>query len=209
MEYKVDYHVHTWCSDGTMKPAEVVMKLHDNEFDIVAITDHDVVDGIEEAKIAGEALKMMIVPGIELATKLDEKELHILGYNIDVENDELLDMLDEIKEYRDERNEKLIAVFNEMGYEINEADLKTRRKQTFIGKPHFARAFVKKGYVKEYSEAFESGKFLESPKAKAVEKKMIDTQKAIDVLKAAGGMAVLAHPMKIKNIGERGRRILD
>lgn len=204
MEYKVDYHVHTWCSDGEMKPAELIREFHDNEYDIVAITDHDGVDGVEEAKIAGEALKMMVVAGIELATEYEGKELHILGYNIDIENDELLDKIDEIKEFRDERNEKLLAVLNEMGYELAEEDLKTRRKQNFIGKPHFAKALVKKGYIQEYKEAFEPGKFLESPQAKAVEKKMISTKEAIDVLKAAGGMGVLAHPMKIKKLGERG-----
>ena len=90
MGYKVDYHIHTYYSDGTMKPTDVVRRYSDMEYDMIAITDHDGVDGVREASIAGEALRIQVIPGIEFGTdcSFEEKklELHILGYHIDVEN---------------------------------------------------------------------------------------------------------------------------
>ncbi|MDO4396242.1 MAG: PHP domain-containing protein [Clostridia bacterium] len=198
MGYKVDYHVHTYYSDGTMKPTEVIRFFSEKEYDMVAITDHDGIDGINEAVIAGEALKMQVIPGIEFGTdcKFGDviTELHILGYHIDIENEELLEKLKELRENRKERNDKLLVLINEKGYELSYDDLLTRPKQTYVGKPNFARALKAKGYdIPNMRQLLDS-----------VEKKKIDTFEAIELIKTAGGIAVLAHPMKIKNLGEKG-----
>lgn len=198
MGYKVDYHVHTYYSDGTMKPTEVIRFFSEKEYDMVAITDHDGIDGINEAVIAGEALKMQVIPGIEFGTdcKFGDviTELHILGYHIDIENEELLEKLKELRENRKERNDKLLVLINEKGYELSYDDLLTRPKQTYVGKPNFARALKAKGYdIPDMKQLLDS-----------VEKKKIDTFEAIELIKTAGGIAVLAHPMKIKNLGEKG-----
>lgn len=198
MGYKVDYHVHTYYSDGTMKPTEVIRFFSEKEYDMVAITDHDGIDGINEAVIAGEALKMQVIPGIEFGTdcKFGDviTELHILGYHIDIENEELLEKLKELRENRKERNDKLLVLINEKGYELSYDDLLTRPKQTYVGKPNFARALKAKGYdIPDMRQLLDS-----------VEKKKIDTFEAIELIKTAGGIAVLAHPMKIKNLGEKG-----
>lgn len=198
MGYKVDYHVHTYYSDGTMKPTEVIRFFSEKEYDMVAITDHDGIDGINEAVIAGEALKMQVIPGIEFGTdcKFGDviTELHILGYHIDIENEELLEKLKELRENRKERNDKLLVLINERGYELSYDDLLTRPKQTYVGKPNFARALKAKGYdIPDMKQLLDS-----------VEKKKTDTFEAIELIKTAGGIAVLAHPMKIKNLGEKG-----
>ena len=198
MGYKVDYHVHTYYSDGTMKPTEVIRFFSEKEYDMVAITDHDGIDGINEAVIAGEALKMQVIPGIEFGTdcKFGDviTELHILGYHIDIENEELLEKLKELRENRKERNDKLLVLINEKGYELSYDDLLTRPKQTYVGQPNFARALKAKGYdIPNMRQLLDS-----------VEKKKIDTFEAIELIKTAGGIAVLAHPMKIKNLGEKG-----
>lgn len=198
MGYKVDYHVHTYYSDGTMKPTEVIRFFSEKEYDMVAITDHDGIDGINEAVIAGEALKMQVIPGIEFGTdcKFGDviTELHILGYHIDIENEELLEKLKELRENRKERNDKLLVLINEKGYELSYDDLLTRPKQTYVGKPNFARALKAKGYdIPDMRQLLDS-----------VEKKKIDTFEAIELIKTAGGIAVLAHPMKIKNLGGKG-----
>lgn len=203
MEYKVDYHIHSWYSDGVMKPTELVRKYHDEGYDIIAITDHDGIDGIQEALIAGEALKIKVVTGVELAVEHQGHELHILGYQFDPENEALIEKMEELRRYRQVRNEKLLKVLRDMGCELTEEDLRQRPKQTYVGKPNFARALAAKGYVKTAKDAFAPGQFLESPQARAVVRQKISAQEAIALLKEAGGMAVLAHPAKIKGLGER------
>ena len=204
MSYKVDYHIHSWCSDGTMKPTALVRKYHEEGYDIIAITDHDGIDGVQEALIAGEALKIKVITGVELAVEHEGHELHMLGYQFDPENQALKQKMEELKEFRRIRNEKLLGVLRDMGYDLTEEDLKQRPGQTYIGKPNFARALVAKGYISSPKEAFSPGVFLEAPAAKAVGRKKMSAAEAISLLKEAGGMAVLAHPAKIKGIGQRG-----
>lgn len=197
MGYKVDYHIHTYYSDGTMKPTEVVRHFSEKGYDMIAITDHDGVDAIKEAVIAGEALKIQVIKGIEFGTDLefeDEvKELHILGYHIDEDNKELTERLADIRAKRVERNDRLLELLNEKGYELSYDDILSRPNQTYVGKPNFARALKAKGYeIPDMWELFDS-----------VEKEKISALEAIELIKTAGGIAVLAHPMQIKNMGDR------
>lgn len=197
MSYKVDFHTHSYYSDGLMKPTDLVRMYKEREYDIIALTDHDGIDGVKEAEIAGEALKMQVVPGIELATSYDfdghEIEFHLLGYYIDIENEELNEKLKEIREHRRVRNEKLLAHLNELGYELTYEDLLERPKQNYIGKPNFERAMKQKGYNPENMwDIFDE-----------VEKQKISIEEGINLIKGAGGIAVLAHPMKTRKIGEK------
>ncbi len=197
MKCKSDYHIHTWYSDGTMKPTDVVRMYKDAEYDVIAITDHDGVDAVKEAEIAGEALRIKVIPGIEFGTSYDcggqELELHILGYHIDAENKALTDALCSIREKRRVRNEKLLAHLNSLGYDLTWDDLLQRPGQTYVGKPNFARALKAKGYeVPELWEVLDS-----------VKREMIPSYEAIDLTKGAGGIAVLAHPMKTKGLPPR------
>ena len=102
MSYKADFHVHSYYSDGIMKPTELVRMYKDKEYDVIALTDHDGVDGVPEALIAGEALKIQVIPGVEIGCGYDfgqeRLELHILGYYIDIENGELKEYLKKLKE---------------------------------------------------------------------------------------------------------------
>ncbi|MGC2872245.1 PHP domain-containing protein [Ihubacter sp. rT4E-8] len=197
MNYKSDYHIHTWYSDGTMKPTAVVRRYKDREYDMIAITDHDGVDGIKEAEIAGEALEIKVIPGVELGTAydLDGKalELHILGYYIDTENKALTDTLCWAREQRNARNEKLLAYLNNLGYALSKADLFQRPEQTYVGKPDFVRALAAKGY-----DIADVWSLLDG-----VKREMMPSSKAIEVIKSAGGIAVLAHPMKTKDLPPR------
>ena len=204
MGYKVDYHVHSWCSDGTMKPTELVRKYHEEGYDIISITDHDGIDGIAEALIAGEALKIQVVTGVELSVNHDGINLHMLGYKFDHENEELQEKMKELRQYREERNEKMLEALQNMGFDITMEDAKQRKGQKYIGKPNFARALVAKGYVSSVKEAFAPDKFLNAPEIKAIERKKMSAEEASQLITQAGGMAVLAHPGKIKKLGERG-----
>lgn len=202
MSYKSDFHIHSYFSDGKLKPTELVSMYKEKDYDMISITDHDNIDGVNEAMIAGEALKIKVLPGIEFATRDDEdNSIHILGYNFDIEDDDFLDKIRELKKFREERNEKLLIALNEMGYELTKEDLIFRKKQKFIGKPHFAQALLDKGYTTDFREAFQDGKFLESEKVRNIRRKTFITKDSIELLNNAGGMAVVAHPMKIKSLG--------
>ncbi len=205
MEPKVDFHIHTWFSDGSISPSEIVKQAKDCGCREIAITDHDGTDGVKEAMEAGEKAGLKVVPGIELATETSRGTgLHILGYYIDIENKQLKDVLEDLREKREQRNKKLLALLEEMGYPLTQKDLTLRPGQNFIGKPVIARAMVKKGYIQEPKEAFAKGKLLESPEAKKIKKEKLKTTQAIAVIKEAGGIAVLAHPIQIRGFGIPG-----
>lgn len=202
-DYKVDYHIHSCYSDGTLNPVDIVQKYHDEKYDEIALTDHDTIEGLNEFLIAGKALKIQVVPGIELDTDYKGHALHILGYKFDMNDEKLKNSLDKIKGFRQERNKKMIAKLQEMGYNITLDEVRTVSKGDFVGKPHIADMLLKKGYIKDEAEAFAPGQILESPEIKAIKKTKLSAKEAISLINNAKGMAVLAHPSKIKSLGER------
>lgn len=216
MSYVVDYHIHSHYSDGTMSPVELVKKYKEDEYDIISITDHDGIDGLKEAAIAGESLDIKVVPGVELSTEhrfapvnaAEEEtlavELHILGYDFDVENAALLEKLAELKRFRKERNRRLVETLGEMGYPVDLEALEKQSKGGYVGKPNIARALVRDGYIEKVSDAWAPGKLFESDAVKAIRKEKLSSKEAIRLLSEAGGKAVLAHPAKIRGMGERG-----
>lgn len=196
MGYKCDFHFHSYYSDGTMKPTDLVRMYKEQDYDVISLTDHDGVDGVKEAMIAADALEIKLIPGIEFSTACDfdgeKTELHLLGYYIDIENETLNEKLVEIRRERKARNEKLLALLQDMGFALTWEDLLERPGQTYIGKPNFARALSKKGYVlADMWDVFDR-----------VEKKKISTKEAIELVKGAGGISVLAHPLKTKGLGD-------
>ena len=200
-DYKVDFHIHTTASDGEATPTQIVKRAKELDYDIIAITDHDNTNGIAEGMIAAEAVGIKLVPGIEIAVVTEEETgLHMLGYNIDIENEALKKFLEEMVQRRVERNEQLFRVLQEMGYDITRDDIEVG-KNDFIGKPLIARALVSKGYIAEEKQAF-GREILGSAKCRAVKKVKPLAKDAIAVIKEAGGTPVLAHPIQT-----RGTRI--
>ncbi len=217
---KIDLHMHSTFSDGVFTPDELVKMRKDEGFDVVAVTDHDGAKGVKEALAAGEKYGVTVVPGIEIGTVMDvsdiipeafdksmnkgEVELHILGYDIDPDDQALVDQMQKIKDFRDERNKKLLWYFQEKGYDIKYNDLIRNEGQEYVAKPDFAWVFVNRGYVQNVSEAFRSEKFLAAKAVQRLKQMPYPTEDAIKLIQGAGGAAVLAHPMKIKGIGEKG-----
>ena len=202
-DYKADFHIHTTASDGEATPTQIVRRAAELEYDMIAITDHDNTDGIAEALIAGEAVGIKVIPGIEIAVVTEEDTgLHMLGYNIDIENEGLKEFLRTMVQRRVERNEQLFQVLQGMGYDISRDDIQVG-KNDFIGKPLIARALIRKGYITEMKQAF-SREILGSERCRQVKKVKPLAKDAIAVIREAGGTPVLAHPIQTRGIGRPG-----
>ena len=150
----IDLHVHTKASDGTMTPAEVVAHAVEKGLRAIAITDHDTVDGVDEAARAGRELDLEVIPGVEVSVDYNNGEMHILGYFIDVQNPELHKNLDLLRQYRDERNPRIVEKLRSLGFDITMDEIVEAAAGGVVGRPHFAAVMQKKGYVNSLDQAF-------------------------------------------------------
>lgn len=205
----IDLHLHTYHSDGSLSPSSLVAMAKERGASVIAVTDHDGLSGIEEAMEAGKALGVKVLPGIEFSAEFpDWREpssyfyMHLLGYGMDLKNTDLQEAVKDILEKRKERNEKLLFALRKKGYILEKEDFQVYPQQTYIGKPNFARGLLKRGYIQELKEAFKPGMFLEAPEIKAIHRVKIDVREAISLIEKAGGVAVLAHPLKISYKGK-------
>ena len=191
---RVDLHLHTTYSDGSLTPAEVVALAAEAGLSAVAICDHDNIDGIDEALAAGEELGVAVLAGVELSVVWEEfRDVHLLGYQFDPHHEGLRQALAEFREVRERRNEEVVRRVNEKLSQEGRAPLDFERVREFaggtVGRPHVARALAEKGYVKSTEEAFRN--YLVPCNAP---KRYFPIADAIDLVHAAGGVAVLAHP---------------
>lgn len=190
----IDLHIHTTASDGTDPPRAAVEKAASLGLAAVSITDHDSVSGVPEAMRAGAELGVEVVPGIEVSSDYRDNNVHILGYFIDPAAPELRPVLDWVKTERDERNEKIAAMFERDGFDISIAQLREEYPDSVLGRPHFCEHLMRKGYISSVKEGFE--KFLGEGKPYYLPKRRISIAKAVETIVAAGGVPVLAHPMQ-------------
>ncbi len=188
----IDLHVHSTASDGTMSPAQLVRYAKEKGLSAMALTDHDTIDGVPEAMAEAAKQHFELVPGVEISVTYPKGEMHILGYYLDIASPSLMQALQELRRHRDERNPKMIACLNRLGLKITMEEVAAEARGTIVGRPHFAAAMVKKGYVLTLAEAFE--KYLGSGKAAYVPKERLTPEEGIKLIREADGLAVLAHP---------------
>lgn len=189
-----DLHIHTYFSDGTSSPAEVVSEALEVGLSCIAITDHDTIDGIEPTIKIANKKNLEIISGIELSSEVDGKDIHILGYLLDIKQDALIEKLTQMQEVRIERLKKMILKLKSLGInniEFEEVARLSRSKS--VGRPHLAKVLKDKGWVSSISEAF--GKYLGETSPAYVPKYKISTYEAIKFIRSQGGVSVLAHPM--------------
>lgn len=202
MTFKVDYHIHTTYSDGQYTPLEIVKKYKEDGYRIIAITDHDGVGGVKEAQLAGKALDIKVVAGVELSSIYKvgnlEAKLHILGYNIDIENEHLLEVCRKLSTYREERNEKVFSYLTENGYPMDLSDV-DREPGEYVGRPDIVRAIKKK-----YKDLDKPNKIISK-----FPKESIASEEAIRTVTQAGGIPVLAHPYKIRELKPKEEGFLE
>ncbi len=194
-----DLHVHTTASDGIYSPAEVIDQACALGLGGLAITDHDTVTGLQEARKQADKYGeiLIVIPGIELNTDYLENEVHILGYFINGDDTALLNRLEEIKQARTERAVKMIHRLHAMGMIISFEQVKKLARGDLIARPHIAQALQEKGYVFSIKEAFE--KYIGRDKPAYVPRYKFLPGEAIELIKNAGGISSLAHPGLIKN----------
>lgn len=193
----IDMHCHTVYSDGELEPYQIIKKAMENNIGTLAITDHDTLNGIKQVDL--DKIDINLITGIELSAKADKGRMHILGYDLDINNKDLNDKIDElttnsyyyvlsiIEQLKKDYNimfdfEDIKNLFNSIGN---------------IGRPHIAKLLIKYGYVSNTDEAFL--KYLEPVYKKTRHSnKGIKYQECIKLIKDANGLAVLAHPNQLK-----------
>ena len=186
----VDFHTHSTCSDGTLTPSELLKHAKETGLSAIALTDHDCVDGIDEAIKSAETYGLEFVPGIEFSVTADT-EIHIIGLFIDHKNDILLQTIEKTRSQRKNRMEEICRKLREHGFEITYDEALSLAGGDFLGRAHIAHLMMKKGYVASVKEAFDSYIGLNKP-CYAV-KKEITPKDAITAIRSAGGLAFLAH----------------
>jgi len=190
---KVDLHSHTRASDGALTPTELVRKAVEHGVRVLAITDHDSTEGIGEAAHEGTRHPgFTLVPGLEINCDVEGAEIHVLGYLVEHEAPWFQDFLREQRANRTERVHRLAARLAELGMPIDPAEVLALAGEAAPGRPHVAQIMVKRGYVKSVREAFD--KYLRSDGPANVPRHRLTPEEAIDVIRRARGVPVLAHP---------------
>ncbi|MFY9610579.1 MAG: PHP domain-containing protein [Blastocatellia bacterium] len=192
----IDLHSHTIHSDGSSTPLEIVELAKLNGARAVAITDHDTIDGLREGRNAAGRLGVEFVNGIELSAEYSPGTMHILGYYIDDEHEQLAAKLQELRAARDRRNPEIAVRLEALGVDVRYDEVAELASNDVVGRPHFARVLVDKGYAASIQDAFD--RFLAKGAAAYVEKKRLSPGESISLIHNAKGVAVLAHPYQLR-----------
>jgi len=191
MKY-ADLHVHTFYSDSTFSPEEVVSRARDKALAAIAICDHDTVDGIEPCRVIGRKLGVEIVPGIELTVEKADAEIHILGYCIDHNLVWLRERLKKLQNGRIDRIHRMVEKLRSAGIDLDAADVFKIAGRGSVGRLHLAQAILKTGKIKTMKDIF--GKYIGFNKPCYVANVKLTARETIDMVLTSGGVPVLAHP---------------
>ena len=206
-ELKYDLHCHSSFSDGVLAPAELILRAKQQGVTTLSLTDHDTLAGLAAAKQAAEQHELNFIPGIELSCLWNKKTFHILGLNINPENPLLLAGTQQLQKIRLERAKKIAYKLEKNkipgAFEAIQAEIGTG----MITRPHFANFLLKNNHVSSMQAAFDQ--YLGQGKPAFVNTQWVELEDAIHWIKAAGGIAVLAHPMRYKLTASWLRRFLS
>ena len=190
----IDLHTHSTASDGTLSPAELVSRAAAAGIKTLALTDHDCVAGIAEAQQAAKLHDIRLVPGVELSVMWSKRTLHLLGLDVDVNNQPFKDALQAAFDFRHWRAQEIARKLETFGVENALTGAQTFAKTNLIGRSHFARYLVEQGHAKDFRQVFK--RFMVKGKPGHVGGQWMALQSGIDLIHQAGGVAVLAHPAR-------------
>ena len=191
----VDLHTHSTFSDGRYTPTELVEEAAQAGIKVLAVTDHDSWNGVAEAQAAAATHGLRIIPGVELGTQQGEESVHILGYYLDMTNRPLQEKMNELRHAREIRLQRMLDKLHALGYEleVEACDPKNRA----VGRPHVAKALVRKGYFTTVQEVFDT--LLHNGGPAYVPQPKLAPEEAVALIHQAGGLAVLAHPSELND----------
>ncbi len=192
----IDLHAHSLFSDGTYTPEELVEAAVKAKLAAVALTDHDTVAGIPRFLEAAAAVNLRAVPGVELSTSHQPGELHMLGYFIDHADRLLNEQLAWVRRGRRARNEEIMSKLHKLGLHIGWDEVQSYAGDEVVGRPHFAQAMVARGYATSSRDAFD--RFLARGKSAYAQRRTLSPHEAIEMIRSAGGVPVLAHPFTLQ-----------
>lgn len=201
----IDLHTHSTYSDGTFTPTQLVKSASDIGLKAIALTDHDTIDGLEEAIENGKKYNIEVITGIEFSVDSDT-EMHLLGLGFSLDCPEIKNELKEMIIQRKVRCEKTIGMLNNIGINVSMSDVEEQATSNIIGRSQIAKAMIKKGYVKSVKEAFD--KYLSFGKPAFTARKSLTPEKAIEIIKNSNGIASLAHLNQIKKSDDELYEIL-
>lgn len=198
MTYKADLHTHSTASDGQYAPAELAKLVKERGVQVWALTDHDNLDGLDEAVTAGESLGLRVIQGVELSSE-DYRNLHILGYNFSAFR--LRGWTETLKKRRDDRKYRIRDFLRTKGLEIPLDEVDKEAAGGSVGRPHFAEVMLRHGYVATRKEAF--SRYLDTSEFQEIDKGAKPAARTcVEKIKEAGGKVSLAHPYQIALHGE-------
>ena len=191
-ERYVDLHLHTNHSDGSDSPTRVVERAAEAGLTAMAITDHDTVSAIAEASDAAVQFGIEFLAGVEISSKLDRNEVHILGLGVDSGPGPLVDALQKQAAARRERADRIVAKLNKLGVPVEREAIARQTSEGVVGRMHIAKEIVALGHARSVQHAFD--KYIKSGRPAHVPKEVLAVGDAVDLIHAAGGLAIVAHP---------------
>ncbi|MGC8722703.1 MAG: PHP domain-containing protein [Acidobacteriota bacterium] len=197
----IDLHVHSTCSDGTFTPAELVREAKAAGLTHMALTDHDTVEGVAQARSEAHRQGIAFLSGLEISAEYQPGTMHILGYGVDETSPPLLERLTAVQRWRGERNPKIVEMLGHLGVALTLPEVEAVSGGGLVGRPHFAKVLVDKGYVATRQEAFD--RYLAKGRPAYVDKARLSPEESIALIRAAGGVAVLAHPLQLQAADEK------
>ena len=191
---KVDLHIHSSVSDGQLSPADIVCKAAELGLTVIAIADHDAVDGIAPALIAAQAFPgLKVISCVEISTDVPNGEAHVLGYFIDYTDHKLEATLSRFRHSREQRAQRMITKLETLGVHIEWQRVQDIAGSGSIGRPHIAQAMLEKGYITSLKEAFI--RYIGHGTPAYVEREKMTPAEAVELVLRANGLPVLAHPL--------------
>lgn len=202
----IDLHCHSTFSDGTDTPEELVALAEQGGLSALALTDHDTVVGLERFMAAGEHSPVGTVAGIELSAEFGSTPLHILGYGFDFQCPELLQALEWVREGRNDRNFQMLEKLNALGYKLSMDAVRAQAGGGVIGRPHFAAALIEAGHFSHPNKIYRQ--LLGKGKAAYADRRRLSPERCAQLIRAAGGVAVIAHPGQMKITRNKLRQLV-
>ena len=203
----IDLHTHSTASDGKLSPAELMRHAKAMGVEVIALTDHDTLSGLEEASEEATRIGIDFIPGIEISAENNPGTLHMLGYFVDPSDAELVQTLSWLRGGRDDRNHLILTKLAELGCPLEWDEVAALAGGESMGRPHIATAMINRGYVSSFNDAFD--RYLGKGAAAYTDRDKMTPETAIECIQSAGGLPVLAHPQTLSLTDDELSDLLD